>query len=65
MALFTTGIDIGTGAVKTVLMRTEDGESEWLGRQIDRIRRRDPQVLARQALEGLLAEHGLAEDDLA
>jgi len=52
----TVGIDIGSGAVKTVLFRTENGSSEWLAKRVERIRRRDPMQLARECYEGLLAE---------
>lgn len=52
----TAGIDLGTGAVKTVLFDVSDGETRWLARHTSRIRRRDPMVLARQGYEGMLAE---------
>lgn len=59
------GIDIGTGAVKAVLFKSEGGENpEWLGKRMERIRRRDPMDLARQSYEELLAEAGLGEDDV-
>ena len=35
---YTVGIDIGSGAVKTVLFKDE----EWLAKRVERIRRRDP-----------------------
>jgi len=57
----TAGIDIGSGAVKSVLF---DDES-WLGKRVERIRRRDPFELARQTFDELLAEHKLAEKDVA
>jgi len=50
------GIDLGTGAVKTVLFDVSDGEIKWLARNTDRIRRRDPQVLAREGFDKILAE---------
>ena len=34
----TAGIDIGTGAVKTVLFRVEGDKTEWLAKRNDRIR---------------------------
>ncbi len=50
------GVDLGTGAVKTVLFDVSDGETKWLARNIDRIRRRDPMVLAKQGFENMLSE---------
>lgn len=50
------GVDLGTGAVKTVLFDVSDGETKWLARNIDRIRRRDPMLLAKQGFDSMLAE---------
>ena len=61
----TVGIDIGSGAVKTALFRTEGDRHEWLARRCERIRRRDPMTLAREGFDGVLAEAGLAPDDVA
>ena len=36
------GIDVGTGAVKAVIFRIENGKEEWLSRDLMRIRQRDP-----------------------
>jgi benzoyl-CoA reductase subunit D len=55
----TVGIDIGSGAVKTVLFR----DDEWIAKRVERIRRRDPMELARQGYDEVLAEHGLKEVD--
>ena len=65
--LYTAGIDIGTGAVKTVLFRTEDeGERpEWLGRRVERVRRRDPLALAESAYNEMLAEAGVEPGEVA
>ncbi|HKU47070.1 MAG TPA: benzoyl-CoA reductase subunit D [Burkholderiales bacterium] len=51
----TVGIDIGSGAVKTVLF---DGE-KWLAKRVERIRRRDPMELAKQGYDEVLEEAGL------
>lgn len=59
--IHTVGIDIGSGAVKTVLFRGE----EWLAKRCERIRRRDPMELARQGFDEVLAEAGLAPEDVA
>jgi benzoyl-CoA reductase subunit D len=58
---YTIGIDIGSGAVKTVLFR----DGEWLARRCERIRRRDPMELARQGYDEVLQEAGLGEKDVA
>ena len=58
------GIDVGTGAVKAVIFKTEDGREEWLSRSILRIRQRDPMELAREAFEHTLEDANLAEDEL-
>jgi len=57
----TVGIDIGSGAVKTVLF--EDGR--WLARRCERIRRRDPMDLAKQGFDEVLEETGFKPDDVA
>ena len=61
MSTCTIGIDIGSGAVKTVLFRGE----EWLAKRVERIRRRDPMDLARQGFHEVLEEAKLAEKDIA
>ena len=58
------GIDLGTGAVKTVLFDITDGEVKWLGKSTNRIRRRDPMVLARQGFDELLSELNMDPDDV-
>jgi benzoyl-CoA reductase subunit D len=50
------GIDLGAGAVKTALFDVSDGKTKWLARDVSRIRRRDPMVLARQGYENMLSE---------
>jgi benzoyl-CoA reductase subunit D len=61
----TMGIDIGSGAVKSVLFRThDDGRIEWLAKRCERIRRRDPMSLAREGRDGVLADAGLAMGDV-
>jgi benzoyl-CoA reductase subunit D len=58
---YTAGIDIGSGAVKTVLFRGE----EWLAKRVERIRRRDPLELARQGFDEVLKEKALDEKDIS
>jgi benzoyl-CoA reductase subunit D len=57
----TVGIDIGSGAVKSVLFR----DGEWLAKRVERIRRRDPMELARQGFDEVLEENDLEEKDIA
>jgi benzoyl-CoA reductase subunit D len=63
--IHTIGIDIGSGAVKSALFRVDGEQTSWLGKRVERIRRRDPQDLARQGYEELLAEAKLQPADLA
>ena len=61
----TIGIDIGSGAVKSVLFRAaSDGRIEWLAKRCERIRRRDPMTLAEEGRDGVLADAGIALDDV-
>ena len=66
--MLTTGIDIGSSAVKLVLARTEpDGTSErveLLGQRLERLRRRDPIEIARREHAELLAQAGVRPDEL-
>jgi len=61
MSVHTIGIDIGSGAVKTVLFR----DHEWLARRCERIRRRDPMELAKQGFDEVLEEAGVKTGDVA
>ena len=58
------GIDIGSGVVKTALFRTENGNSEWLARRVERIRRRDNLQLAKAGYDEVLEEAGLKPADV-
>jgi benzoyl-CoA reductase subunit D len=58
------GIDVGTGAVKAVIFRVENGKEEWLSRDLMRIRQRDPMELARIAFDHVLNDAKLAEKDI-
>src|SRR5689334_4099188 len=60
----TAGIDVGTGAVKTVLFKVEGEHIEWLGKRIDRVRQRDPLELAAQSYDAVLHEAGMARGDV-
>ena len=60
------GIDVGSSAVKVALGRTSDGGREELlcGRS-ERIRRREPESVARSVFESVLADSGVDEAELA
>ena len=60
----TVGIDIGSGAVKTVLFRTAGPKTEWLAKRVERIRRRDPMQLAREGYDEVLGEAKLKPADV-
>ena len=62
---YTVGIDIGSGAVKTVLFRNEGDKHEWLAKRVERIRRRDPLTLAREGFDAVLGEAKLSPQDIA
>jgi len=61
----TAGIDVGTGALKVVLFNIDDDETKWIGRQTERIRQRDPFVLAEETYDNVLKDAGLTRDDVA
>ena len=62
---YTAGIDIGSGAVKTVLFRSDGASVEWLAKRCERIRKRDPMDLAREGFDEVCAEAKLAPEDVA
>lgn len=61
----TAGIDVGSGAVKTVVFRVDGDNNEWLAKRTDKIRRRNPFKLAAQAYDELLGGEGLERADVA
>jgi bcr-type benzoyl-CoA reductase subunit D len=62
---YTVGIDIGSGAVKTVLFETSPEKDTWLAKRVERIRRRDPMDLARQGFDDVLNELKLAPEEIS
>ncbi len=65
MSITTIGLDIGSGAVKSVLFRThDDGRQEWLAKRCERIRSRDIMTLAQEGFEGVMADAGLTRADI-
>ena len=64
MTIFSAGIDIGAGAIKVALFKTEDNKTEWLGKSLNRIRQHDPLVLTENAYDELLSDHKLTRGDI-
>jgi len=66
--MLTAGIDVGTGAVKAVVFKsdgTKNGSGEqWLSRSVKRIRQRDPMELAREAFDEVMEDAGVKEADM-
>jgi len=60
----TVGIDIGAGAVKATLFRSEGENHEWLARRVERIRRRDPMQLAQEMYEEVMKEGSVQRSDV-
>ena len=60
----TAGIDVGTGAIKTVILETDGTTTRWLARRVDRVRQRDPFQLATEAYHAALEEVGMRHGDL-
>ncbi|MDE2335201.1 MAG: benzoyl-CoA reductase subunit D [Rhodospirillales bacterium] len=63
--IHTTGIDVGTGAVKTAIFAVDGDQATWLVRRIDRVRQRDPYKLAEESWHAALDEAGLTPRDIA
>jgi len=65
-ALLTVGIDVGSSAVKTVLMRMAgDGSEQVVALRTDRIRRRDLRRVIRESYSMALEEGGCKTGDIA
>ena len=65
-SVHTIGIDIGSGAVKSVLFAfDEEGKPTWLAKRCERIRRRDPLELARQGFDEVLHANRLTAEQMA
>jgi benzoyl-CoA reductase subunit D len=63
--IHTAGIDVGTGAVKTVLYAVDGPKTRLLSKRSDRVRQRDPLKLAADTYDQALADAGLTRDDVA
>lgn len=64
--LLTAGIDVGSSAVKTVVLRTtEDGGEEMLALRTDRIRKRDLRKVIREAYSMALEQAAVTPEEVA
>ena len=61
---YTIGIDIGSGAVKTVLFRQEGAKIAWVAKRVERIRQRVAMDLARTSYNEVLEETKLKPEDI-
>lgn len=61
----TSGIDVGTGAIKVVAFEVDGDQERCLGKRVERVRQRDPLKLAGDIYDDLLKETGLARADVA
>lgn len=61
----TTGIDIGTGAIKVAVFKVEGGRETCLAKRVDRLRQRDPLKLATQIYDEVLESIGMNRADVA
>jgi benzoyl-CoA reductase subunit D len=61
----TAGIDVGTGAIKVAVFDVADDKQTCLAKRVDRVRQRDPLVLAAQIYDDVLTEAGLTRKDVA
>lgn len=63
--IITSGIDIGSCAVKTVLLRHGETKNEVLAQRCDRLRHRDVRAVVRESYDTALASARLQADDVA
>jgi len=61
----TAGIDIGSGAIKVAIFRSEDDTTEWVAKRTALIRQRDPFKLTAKIYDESLEDAGLSRDDIA
>lgn len=61
----TAGIDVGTGAVKTVIFDVDGSDAKPLAKLTYRIRQRDPMQLAEESFHEAMDVAGVKQDDIA
>lgn len=64
MTITTIGIDIGSGAVKSVLFRSDGDQHVWLAKRVERIRSRDAMTLAQEGFDAVLADAAMKRADI-
>ncbi len=62
---YTAGIDVGSSAIKTVIMRHDGPVPAVVSRRCDRLRHRNVVTVADEAFAGVLTEAGLSRGDIA
>jgi bcr-type benzoyl-CoA reductase subunit D len=60
----TAGVDVGSSAIKAVIMSNENGSSKLLGKEFQRIRRRNALEVSRTTFNLALAQTDLKEKDI-
>ena len=60
----TSGIDVGTGAIKVAIFNVEDGRETCLAKRVERLRQRDPLRLSEQIYDEALTQLGLKRGDV-
>ena len=65
MLSVTAGVDVGSSAIKAVIMSIENGNEKILSKEVQRIRRRNAKEVARTTFDLALRKAELKESDLA
>lgn len=63
-SIFTIGIDVGSSYIKTVLINYSD-TIEIIDKHIDKIRKRNPAIVAEESIDYLLSKNNLEFEDIA
>ncbi len=62
--ILSAGIDVGTGAIKFAVFQTQNDHSTLLGLHVEKIRKRDPIILAKEGYHYILKEVGIAPEEI-
>lgn len=65
MSLFTIGIDVGSNFIKMVLMDYSPEEPVIIDKQTEKIRKRDPSLVADEMVQAMYKKHSLKYEDIA
>lgn len=63
-AFYTMGIDVGSNFIKLVLINYSDNP-KLLDKHTEKIRKRDPSLVADEMVQAMLSKHGLKYEDIA